>query len=110
VFKQLLENDSKDLTAVVAGNDLLALGCYDALAEAGLNCPQDVSIVGFNDIPFLDKLKPPLTTIRIPHYELGKRAAALVLKRLRDPQLEAVTIQLDPQLIVRGSTARPAGV
>ena len=109
VFKQLLENDSKDLTAVVAGNDLLALGCYDALAEAGLSCPQDVSIVGFNDIPFLDKLKPPLTTIRIPHYELGKRAAALVLKRLRDPQLEAVTIQLDPQLIVRGSTARSGG-
>lgn len=110
VFKQLLENDSKELTAVVAGNDLLALGCYDALADAGLGCPQDVSIVGFNDIPFLDKLKPPLTTIRIPHYELGARAAALVLNRLRDPQLEPVTIQLDPKLIVRGSTARPSGV
>jgi LacI family transcriptional regulator len=110
VFRQLLENDSKEFSAVVAGNDLLALGCYDALADAGLSCPQDVSIVGFNDIPFLDKLKPPLTTIRIPHYELGARAAALVLNRLRDPQLEPVTIQLDPKLIVRGSTARPSGV
>ncbi len=108
VFKQLLEDDAKEFTAVVAGNDLLALGCYDALADAGLGCPQDLSIVGFNDIPFLDKLKPPLTTIRIPHYELGTRAAALVLNRLRDPKLEPVTVQLDPKLIVRGSTAPPA--
>ena len=110
VFKQLLEDDSKDFTAVVAGNDLLALGCYDVLAEAGLSCPRDVSIVGFNDMPFLDKLRPPLTTIRIPHYELGARAAALLLNRLRDPELEPVTVQLDPELVVRGSTARPAGV
>jgi LacI family transcriptional regulator len=109
-FKQLLENGARDFTAVVAGNDLLALGCYDALAETGLSCPKDVSIVGFNDIPFLDKLKPPLTTIRIPHYELGVRAAALVLKRLQDPMLEPVTVQLDPELVVRGSTARPAAV
>jgi LacI family transcriptional regulator len=108
VFRQLLEDDSKEFTAVVAGNDLLALGCYDVMAEADLSCPLDLSVVGFNDIPFLDKLQPPLTTIRIPHYELGTRAAALVLKRLRDPSLEPVTIQLDPELIVRGSTARPA--
>jgi LacI family transcriptional regulator len=107
-FKQLLEDGSREFTAVVAGNDLLALGCYDALAETGLSCPKDLSIVGFNDIPFLDKLKPPLTTIRIPHYELGVRAAALLLKRLHDPLLEPVTVQLDPELIVRGSTARPA--
>ena len=109
VFKQLLEDDSRDFSAVVAGNDLLALGCYDVLAETGFSCPRDVSIVGFNDIPFLDKLRPPLTTIRIPHYELGARAAALVLDRLRDPKLEPVTVQLDPELVVRGSTAGPSG-
>jgi LacI family transcriptional regulator len=108
VFKQLLDDDSREFTAVVAGNDLLALGCYDVLREAELSCPRDLSIVGFNDIPFLDKLQPPLTTVRIPHYELGTRAAALVLKRLRDPGLEPLTIQLDPELVVRGSTARPA--
>jgi LacI family transcriptional regulator len=108
VFKQLLDDDSREFTAVVAGNDLLALGCYDVLREAGLSCPRDLSIVGFNDIPFLDKLQPPLTTVRIPHYELGTRAAALVLKRLRDPSLEPLTIRLDPELIVRGSTAPPA--
>jgi LacI family transcriptional regulator len=108
VFKQLLDDDSREFTAVVAGNDLLALGCYDVLRETGLSCPRDLSIVGFNDIPFLDKLQPPLTTVRIPHYELGTRAAALVLKRLRDPSLEPLTIQLDPELVVRGSTARPA--
>lgn len=110
VFKQLLEDDTRDFTAVVAGNDLLALGCYDVMAEAGLRCPRDLSIVGFNDIPFLDKLRPPLTTIRIPHYELGARAATLVLDRLSDPELEPVTVQLEPKLVVRGSTAPPASV
>ena len=45
-------------TAIVAGNDLLALGCYDALAERGLTCPDDVSIVGFNDMPFISRLRP----------------------------------------------------
>jgi LacI family transcriptional regulator len=108
VFKQLLDDDSREFTAVVAGNDLLALGCYDVMAETGLLCPQDLSIVGYNDIPFLDKLKPPLTTVRIPHYELGARAASLVLDRLSDPKLEPVTVQLEPKLIVRGSTAKPA--
>jgi LacI family transcriptional regulator len=109
VFKQLLDGDSREFTAVVAGNDLLALGCYDILAETGLDCPRDISIVGYNDIPFLDKLRPPLTTIRIPHYEIGARAAALVLERLGDPIIEPVTLKLEPELVVRGSTAPPSG-
>jgi LacI family transcriptional regulator len=107
VFRKLL-GEGKDFTAVFAGNDLLALGCYDVMAEAGLRCPDDISIVGFNDIPFLDKLRPPLTTVRIPHYELGRRATDLILERLQNPSTEPVTIQLEPHLIVRGSTSPPA--
>jgi LacI family transcriptional regulator len=103
-FKELL-NSNADFTAVFAGNDLLALGCYDVLAAENLSCPTDVSIVGFNDIPFLDKLRPPLTTIRIPHYEIGLRAAELVLERLRNPSARPITVLLSPELVARGSTA-----
>ena len=103
-FKELL-NGSAEFTAVFAGNDLLALGCYDVLAAENLSCPSDVSIVGFNDIPFLDKLRPPLTTVRIPHYEIGLRAAELVLERLRNTSARPITVLLPPELVVRGSTA-----
>jgi LacI family transcriptional regulator len=103
VFRRLLD-DRKKFSAVFAGNDLLALGCYDVMAEVGLSCPEDISIVGFNDIPFLDKLRPPLTTVRIPHYEIGQRATELLLERLQDPSFEPVTVLLEPELIVRGST------
>lgn len=106
IFRKLL-GQKRDFTAVFAGNDLLALGCYDVMAEMRLRCPEDISIVGYNDIPFLDKLRPPLTTIRIPHYEIGRRATELVLERLRNPATEPVTIQLEPELIVRGSTSPP---
>lgn len=107
VFRQLIEN-KPDLTAVFAGNDLLALGCYDVMAELGIRCPEDISVVGYNDIPFLDKLRPPLTTIRIPHYEMGVRATELLLSRLADPVMDPVTLQLEPELVVRGSTSAPA--
>ena len=106
VFKSLLE-EGGDFTAVVAGNDLLALGCYDVMAEVGLSCPDNLSIIGYNDIPFLDKLRPPLTTIRIPHYQIGVRATELVLRRIQDPDTEPVTLELDPELVLRGSTAPP---
>ena len=70
---------ARRFTAIVAGNDLIALGCYDVFAERGIDCPRDVSVVGFNDMPFLDKLGPPLTTIAIPHQQIGAEAARLLL-------------------------------
>lgn len=94
-------------TAVCAGNDLLALGCYDVLRERGLDCPGDVSVVGFNDMPFLDKLRPPLTTVRIPHYELGAEAARMLLDQLDEPDRHPRSVRLPPELIVRGSTRAP---
>jgi LacI family transcriptional regulator len=96
-----------DLTAIVAGNDLIALGCYDALAQAGLSCPKDISIVGHNDMAFVDMVNPPLTTIRIQHREMGKQAARLILERLNDRNSMPVRVTLPPELRVRGSTASP---
>jgi LacI family transcriptional regulator, galactose operon repressor len=96
-----------EFSAVLAGNDLVALGCFDALAEHGLSCPEDVSVVGFNDIPLMDKLRPPLTTVRIPHYEIGAEAARLLLEDLQEPRRHPRSILLPLTLVVRGSTAPP---
>jgi LacI family transcriptional regulator len=103
-FAQLLARDVK-LTAVLAGNDLIAMGCYDALAARGLACPGAVSVVGYNDLRFVDRLAPPLTTVRIPQYDMGAEAARLLLARMRDPGAAIRTITLAPELVVRGSTA-----
>jgi LacI family transcriptional regulator len=69
-------------SAIAAANDMLAVGCYTALEEAGLRCPDDVSVVGFNDMPFIDRLRPALTSVRFPHYQVGTEAAQLLLERI----------------------------
>jgi LacI family transcriptional regulator len=94
-------------TAVVAGNDLIALGCYDVFAERGIDCPRDISVVGFNNMPFLDKLRPPLTTVAIPHQQIGAEAARLLLDAVVDPDRPSRSVLLPLHLVVRGSTAAP---
>jgi LacI family transcriptional regulator len=64
-----------------------------------------VSVVGFNDMPFIDRLRPPLTTIRFPHYQLGTEAAQLLLERIGGQAGPVRVIYLAPELVVRGSTA-----
>jgi LacI family transcriptional regulator len=95
-----------DCTAVAAGNDMLAVGCYQALDEAGLRCPDQVSVVGFNDMPFINMLRPPLTTVAFPHYQVGTEAAKLLTERLAGHEAMVKVLYLAPELIVRGSTAR----
>jgi LacI family transcriptional regulator, galactose operon repressor len=94
-------------TAIVAANDLLALGVYTALAEAGLACPRDVSVIGFNDMPFADRFSPPLTTIHIPHAQIGARAAELLLERIEHPDATPQTLLFEPSLRARASVAPP---
>jgi LacI family transcriptional regulator len=94
-------------TAIVAANDLLALGIYDALRESGLNCPRDLSVVGHNDMPYVDMLSPPLTTVRIAQRNMGNQAARLLLDEIANPAARRERIVLEPSLIVRASTAPP---
>ena len=101
-----LLDQNQPFTAVVSANDLLALGCYDALAERNLSCPGDVSVTGFNDMTFADRLSPPLTSLHIQHDELGVRAANCLLDEIRGGVRSSTPLLLDPTLIVRGSTAR----
>jgi LacI family transcriptional regulator len=99
-----LVTSHRSLTAVVAANDMIAVGALQALQADGLNCPDDVSVVGFNDMPFVDQLSPPLTTIRLPQYEVGVQAALLLLDRLANPTSTAKSVILPVALIARGST------
>ena len=71
-LRRLLDS-GVEFTGIFAGNDLIALGCYDVFFERGIECPSEMSVVGFNDMPFLDKLRAPLTTVRVPHYAIGIR-------------------------------------
>lgn len=92
-------------TAVVAGNDLLALGCYDVLPTLGRRCPEDVSVVGFNNMPFLDKLSPPLSSVAVPHAAIGVAAARMLLDVMADPGRPPRAVLLPVTLERRSSTA-----
>jgi LacI family transcriptional regulator len=107
-LRRLLDGGA-EFTGIFAGNDLIALGCYDVFRERGIECPAQLSVVGFNDMPFLDKLQPPLTTIAIPHQQIGAEAARLLLDSIGDPTRPSRSVLLPPSLVVRGSTAPPAG-
>jgi LacI family transcriptional regulator len=103
--RELLAPANRSFTAIVAANDMLALGCYDALTEAGLVCPKDISITGYNDMPFADRFSPPLTTLRIPQDQIGVQSSLLLLRMMRDPAVIVPSMHLEPVLVVRGSTA-----
>jgi LacI family transcriptional regulator len=103
----LLEREP-GLTAIVAANDLLALGTLDAAAAAGLHCPDDLSIVGVNDMPMSDRVQPPLTTVRVGEYELGRQAARLLLSHIEQPERRPETVLIAPELVVRDSSGKPA--
>jgi LacI family transcriptional regulator len=105
---KFLLNKNKNITAIFAANDLLAMGLYDELAERKLKCPKDISVVGYNDIPFVDRITPALTTIRIPKYEIGSEASRLILSMLIEKSTNSTRhIRLTPELKVRHSTSGP---
>ena len=106
---RLLLERGTGCTAISAGNDMLAVGCYTALDEAGVRCPEEMSVVGFNDMPFIDRLRPPMTTIRFPHYQVGTEAAQLLLERIAEHAGPVKILYLAPELVVRGSTAPVPG-
>ncbi|MFI7665353.1 LacI family DNA-binding transcriptional regulator [Nocardia sp. NPDC049526] len=105
-LRTALDSDD-DFTAIVAGNDLIALGCYDVFAERNINCPTDISVTGFNGMPYLDKLSPALTTIAIPHHDIGREAARMLLESIAEPDRTPRSVLLPPALVPRASTAPP---
>lgn len=106
LFTQLLAVAKPRPTAVFAHNDALAIGVIDAIRASGLRCPEDISVIGFNDNPFSDHLSPPLTTIRVPGEDLGTAASKLAVERIATRSATAGIQRLQPTLVVRDSTAR----
>jgi len=93
-------------TALVAANDLLAIGALEALAERGLRCPDDISVTGYNDISFVSRLTPPLTTVGVPLRLMGELAAGALLDWIANPNSHtAVQTLLPVEFMLRGTTA-----
>lgn len=97
----------RDVTAVFAANDQMAMGVVAAMREAGRRVPEDVSVIGFDDLPESPYLAPPLTSIRQDFAELGRRTMALVERVLAGEEQPAVEL-VPTTLVVRASTAAPA--
>jgi DNA-binding LacI/PurR family transcriptional regulator len=103
---ELLHRKPK-FTAVCAFNDTSAIGALRALADAGVRCPEDVSVIGFDDIGVAGFYTPRLTTVRQPLEAMGARAVAELMARMREPEgAHAAKVVLEPELVVRESTAR----
>ncbi len=99
-----------DLTALIAANDLIALGAYRAIRERGLEVGADISVTGYNDMMLLDMIDPSLTSIRVPYRQMGAEAAAALLEMMNasdDDQPTPVRRRLRPTLSVRNSTRPP---
>ena len=95
----------RDITAIFASNDQMALGLLRSLHEAGRNIPGDVSIVGFDDIPEAAYFTPPLTTIRQDFPEAGRRCLEMLVALIESRE-DTANVMVAPDLVVRGSTAR----
>jgi LacI family transcriptional regulator len=95
-------------TAIFAANNLLAEHAWHVLRRRRLELPGDVSLVGFDDVPWMEMVSPAITVVAQPAFEMGRRAAALLLRRLADPGAEPTVERLQPALLVRGSTGAPA--
>jgi len=103
---EILTTQAENLpTAVIAANDLTAIGAISQFEAAGFNIPHDISVIGFDDIDFAVLTKPSLTTVNLPRNELGRRAVEMLLKVLNNPQEEGVEIRISTNLVIRQSTA-----
>jgi DNA-binding LacI/PurR family transcriptional regulator len=94
------------VSAVFAANDQMAIGLLLALHEAGRGVPDDVSVVGFDDVPAAAYLIPPLTTLRQDFADKGRRAVEMLLAQIEQPGSAPIPVRIAPELIVRASTSR----
>ena len=95
-------------TAIFSANNTMSLGVLQALHERGLNAPADVSIVGFDDMPWQVAMQPPLTCIAQPTYDIGATAARLLLERIGEPSRPVRRVVLETALVVRASSGASA--
>jgi LacI family transcriptional regulator len=104
-IEALLEREQP--TAVFAANNVLAEQAWHVLRRLDWKIPRQISLVAFDDVPWMEMVRPGLTAVRQPAFEMGRRAGLLLLRRLEDPSCGRTIEVLQPELVVRGSTAAP---
>lgn len=104
-MKSLLDENPR-MTAVFVASDVVAFGAMAAVRERGLRIPEDISIIGFDDVPFARYIEPGLTTIKLPVIELARRASEMVVALIHRQKLEQPQVLLEAELIVRSSCCR----
>jgi LacI family transcriptional regulator len=107
LMRQLLDSKSAPPTGIFAHHDLMAFGALSVAEERGLICPRDFSLVGYADLPNLERMVPPLTSISLPREELGRLTAEVVVALLSSAARPPVSRRLAPTLVVRQSTGPP---
>ncbi|MFH1540421.1 MAG: substrate-binding domain-containing protein [Elusimicrobiota bacterium] len=105
VMKKMLDQPSIP-TAVFCANDLIAIGAIDAVKEKGLRIPEDISIVGFDDMNISHFVHPPLTTVKQNLLEMGRIAVEILVKQIAKPYTKLTQISLEPSLVIRESCAK----
>jgi LacI family transcriptional regulator len=103
-MNKFLDASPKSVTAVLAGNDLLALGVFHVLRKHGLKAPQDMSVIGFNNMAFSEDFSPSLTTINAPHFEMGAESARLLINQIEGKGNTPRKVMLPVTLVVRESS------
>ncbi|WP_349428782.1 LacI family DNA-binding transcriptional regulator [Microbacterium sp. LWS13-1.2] len=101
----VLSSGERRVTGVVASTDVIAVGILRAMRQMGVDCPRDISVIGFNDVQFAEDFCPPLSTVRVPAAAMGARAARLLLDWLSGTPQTPETVTLPVTLMMRGSTA-----
>lgn len=103
IARELLEL-RRPPTALFVCNNLMTVGALAGIHQANRRVPDDVAVVGFDDLPWAEALDPPPTVVRQPAYEVGRQAMELLLRRIMEPERPPVTLRLRPELVVRRST------
>lgn len=102
-MKEILAGNPKLPTAFFADNDIIALSCIRALKEQGIQVPEDISIIGMDDIPMCELMDPPLTTMHVPKHQMGVLAVKRLIEKLENSSREILTIEIRTRLIRRNS-------
>jgi LacI family transcriptional regulator len=102
-MKKYLSSAPEIPTAYFADNDIIAISCIRALREAGYHVPNDISVIGFDDVPASSLIDPPLSTMRVPKKNLGILAVERLLKRINGDKSESIRIAVNTSLVTRGS-------
>jgi LacI family transcriptional regulator len=110
LMRQLLDSKRAMPTGIFAHHDLMAFGALSVAEERGLVCPRDFSMVGYNDLPNLERTVPPLTSVRLPREELGRLTAEVMVEMLSSSDRAPASRKLAPTLVVRQSTAPPRDI